>query len=137
MNTNTYTKLEFIAIREALADYAKSEEAKKAFHELEPMLNPNAIEAALDEAEDGLYLAENGFRVPVHSLSGVRAAMKMLSKEAVLTPHAFQDLNAFLEHAARMKRFMLEKESFLKRIGSYAYGIEPLEELTDQNFRCH
>ncbi len=132
MNTNTYTKLEFIAIREALADYAKSEEAKKAFHELEPMLNPNAIEAALDEAEDGLYLAENGFRVPVHSLSGVRAAMKMLSKEAVLTPHAFQDLNAFLEHAARMKRFMLEKESFLKRIGSYAYGIEPLEELTDQ-----
>ncbi len=132
MNTNAYTKLEFTNIRETLSDYAKSEEAKERLLGLEPMINPSAINAALDEAEDGFYLAENGFRVPVHSLSGVKNALKMLSKEAVLTPHALQDLNAFLEHAARMRRFMIEKEAFLKRIGSYAYGIEPLDELVDE-----
>ena len=131
LNTNTYNKLEFNEIRKNISEFAKSEEAKNRLLNVEPMLNPSAIRTALDEADDGRSLSEHGFRVPVHSLSGVRMAMKQLSKDAVLTPQSLQDLGEFLHHAGRMKNFMLEKALMLKRIGGYAHGIEELDELAN------
>ncbi|WP_430886028.1 endonuclease MutS2 [Fusibacter sp. JL216-2] len=132
MNTNTYTKLEFNQIRERISEFAKSEEAKNKLLNLEPMLNPNAIRTALDESDDGKRLAEDGFRVPVHSLNGVQMAMKQISKEAVLTPQGLQDLGEFLHHASRMKTFMLGKKGILRKIADYAYGIDPLDDIAEQ-----
>ena len=131
MNTNTYTKLEFNQIRKSISEFAKSEEAKAKLLVLEPMLNPHAIRTALDESDDGKRLAEDGFRVPVHSLNGVQMAMKQISKQAVLTPQGLQDLGDFLHHASRMKTFMLDKRGILRKIGDYAYGIDPLDDIAD------
>lgn len=136
MNTNAYEKLEFLEIRRTISDLAKSEEAKDLLLRLEPQINPNAVRASLDESDDGRWLAENGFRVPVHSLHGVKTALDQIGKQTVLSAQNLHDLGAFLNHCSRMKTFMKSSGLMLKKIADYASGLEALEDLEGQIRQC-
>ncbi len=136
MNKTAALMLEYNKVKNRLLDFAVSDLGKKAIAKLEPSLDINVILANLLETTEAKAIINISSSVPLLSLEGMENIMSKCSKESLLTPGEFTTIYEFLKASNKMKSFMKGKEYLAPRVCAYAYGINELEVVREEIYKC-
>lgn len=136
LNKTTLIMLEYDKIKEILMQYAVSEEGRQLIKNLEPSIDINVIKNWLNETTEAKNLLESNFRVPLHSLTGIKKTMEKLDINYTLNTEELVLLLDFIRNSKRMKNFMKSKELISPNICTYALSIYDLEDVSEEIDRC-
>lgn len=131
MNEATYRTLEFNKVLERIADYARSKEAKKQILALKPLTRINAIQNKINEVDDGRWIVESRYTLPIHSMTGVADLLHDVETGRLVSTKELNLLCEFLEHCERIRRFMEKHHVHMTQLGYYAEGFSQQSELMD------
>ncbi|WP_347548884.1 endonuclease MutS2 [Pseudalkalibacillus hwajinpoensis] len=131
MNTQTIKALEFDKIREAIAHYALSEEAKRDIQTLTPSVDLMVVENRLNETSEAKAIVKKISSVPLHGLHGILQVMKQLNKGVALRPDQLVTVLELIESGRKMKQFMVGKEWLAPTVSSYVLSLYDLNELEE------
>lgn len=129
MNQKTFEVLDFYTILEHVARFAFTERGKETVLSLEPSFNKKQIERWLEEIDEAKEVLKISSSVPVHSLDDVSQMMEQARKGMFLRPDQFSQLQSFLDHCGKLKRFMKDKQYVAPTVALYAESIEDLSDL--------
>src|SRR5574342_760589 len=71
LNQHTFKTLEFMKIKETIAQYTLTKEGKEKIDQLAPSTNKKQIEAWLDEVSEAVEILNKSASVPVHGMDGM------------------------------------------------------------------
>jgi len=127
--------LEFDRIRTMLAEQTLSNLGRELALQIEPQLNPNAIERAMLETTEARAVLDAGAQVPLWGLADGRPSVDRAVKGGVLQAAELVRLADCLRGCAELKRYMHSKRTKAPTLLLYAEGIVPLEGLTNEIYR--
>ncbi|QSS99525.1 endonuclease MutS2 [Pontibacillus sp. ALD_SL1] len=129
MNQKTFEVLDFYTILNEVARFAFTERGKETILSLTPSFNRKQIERWLEETDEAKEILKISSSVPVHSLDDVSRMIDQAKKGMFLRPDQFQQLQSFLDHCGKLKRFMSDKQYAAPTVALYAESIEDLSDL--------
>ncbi len=132
MNEQTIATLEFDKIRNEVAHYALSEEAKSKINTLTPSHDAHVVKSRLTETSEAKEIVKKSSSVPLHGLHGIIRVMKQLNKGVALRPDQLITVLDLIESGRKMKQFMAGKEWLAPTVSSYVYSLYELSDLEDE-----
>jgi DNA mismatch repair protein MutS2 len=136
MNKTAITLLEYDKIKEKLMEYAISEMGRDIIRKLLPTADINIAENWLMETTETRAIVNRSTGIPIHSLTGIEKVLEKFGKGSILNPEELNILLGILRSAARIKRFMGDKQSIAPHVSSYAFSMTELEDLSQEIERC-
>lgn len=136
MNKTAIFMMEYDKVKKRLLDFAVSDLGKRAISKLEPYIDVNVIAANQLETTEAKAIINISSSVPLLSLDGMENLMDKCTKNSLLTPSEFTTIYEFLKESNKMKKFMKGKEYLAPRVCAYAYGINELEVVREEIYKC-
>lgn len=124
--------LEYDKIKEKLAEYAVSDQAKGVIKELKPSTDINIIEGWLHETTEGCMIMDRCSSVPLYSLTGIDKVVSKLDKGGILYPEELSAILELLESVRRIRKFMIPMQDIAPGVSSYALSMHELKDLAEE-----
>ena len=105
--------LDFIKIKEELANHCSSIIAKEMALALEPMMNREKIQEALDETAEALRSWQTEIEQPLGGTRDIRESCKKSRKDFVLSREAIWDVYITIGAYKRMVKFKIHRISII------------------------
>lgn len=132
MQTDHLKALGFNDVKEQIAGYAHTDQAKQTILALKPSMNEKWIEQSMIEVEEAIKVLAVSSSVPIHTLDDVAYLLKQAKKGIFIRADQMARVISFLDHCHKLKRFMFDKEWMAPVISSFAYSIEDMANLEQQ-----
>ncbi|MGB7999555.1 MAG: endonuclease MutS2 [Anaerobacillus sp.] len=132
MNEKTIVTLEFDKIRNEVAHYALSEEAKREIQMLTPTYDAHVVKNRLNETSEAKAIVMKSSSIPLHGLHGIIRVINQLNKGVALRPDQLTTVLDLIESGRKMKQFMIGKEWLAPTVSSYVYSLYELSDLEDE-----
>lgn len=124
--------LEFDKIRQMLAGYALSEQAKEICSNLVPFHHINKIIEEQEQTEEACILVNYSGANPMVHFSDIRPSIQLAQKGGTLTPRALLNIAFSLRAAAKLYRSLLHDRGNTPKLSSIASALTLLPSL-EQN----
>lgn len=128
--------LEYDKVIESVQGFAISEMGKEKIGKLAPSFDMGVVQEWLSETTEACNIIQRSSHVPLPAMTGVSKVFARLGKGGVLQPEDLGIMQALLEGAARMKRFMQTREEIAPKVSTYAYSMADMEEVVQELHRC-
>lgn len=129
---NTEIILEFDKVKEKLADYACSTQAKDACHRLAPFLSETEAEAGLRDTTEGKLLIETFGMPPVSALEGVKEQVALARKGGCLSCRELEGIAGSLTAVKRMKDYLNRGKASQISLPYFEENLNPLSSLREE-----
>jgi len=136
MDKNTLEMLEFNKVKENIANFAISEEAKKLIYDLRPFNEYNKILKKINEVTEARKIIDIRDSVPISSIEGISSLILKLGKGITLMPGELTSVSKFLDSVKRLKVYMKSMEQESANISLYAKSMYELDELNKEILIC-
>ena len=130
MNTNN--TLEFNIIRERLASFALSENAKGKLLLLEPALSERECKNRIQETTEALKILEGIGNPPIPSMTELDKILDLATKGSMLIPEQLISICSFIISCKRMTSYLKKAETLNVSIASYGNAFYPLEMIFEE-----
>lgn len=135
MNNETFTKTQFIEIKQRLADYAISSFGKTLIDNLQPHSKLSVVEKRLKETEEAKQLLDSGLHVPFMGLQSAEHITKQLEKGFVLTPSELLEYADFLRSLRLIRQFFEKNQSIAPVLNRYGQGLNDFQEIEEEIYQ--
>ncbi|MDU6524891.1 MAG: endonuclease MutS2, partial [Enterococcus sp.] len=135
MNNETFTKTQFIEIKQQLANYAISSFGKTLIDNLQPHSKLSVVEKRLNETEEAKKLLDSGLRVPFMGLQSAEHITKQLEKGFVLTPSELLEYADFLRSLRLIRQFFEKNQSIAPLLNRYGQGLNDFQEIEEEIYQ--
>lgn len=136
MNHNTIEKLEYKRILEEVSRFALTTKGKQHISESHPIQHKKQLERMQEEIKEAIEVLKISASVPIHSLDEVDVYLEQGHKGLALRAEQLVNIQTFLDHCRKLKRFMRDKEHVAPTISTYVGSIEDLQQIEDELTRC-
>ncbi len=135
MNNETFTKTQFIEIKQQLANYAISSFGKTLIDNLQPHSKLSVVEKRLNETEEAKKLLDSGLHVPFMGLQSAEHITKQLEKGFVLTPSELLEYADFLRSLRLIRQFFEKNQSIAPLLNRYGQGLNDFQEIEEEIYQ--
>ncbi len=136
LNEKSMETLEMTMIREKLASYAVSEEAKKMAHALRPKESLEAMRKSHEEITEARRIIDTGALPPLNAQIGIRLGLDQIQKGMVLSPQSLYTVASFLSDQYKLTQFLKSKVTMAPHLGCYGESAKDLSELQADLIHC-
>lgn len=138
MNQKVFKTLEYIKIKNMLADYASSPGGKKLCQELAPLSGLKFLRKELTETSDGLSRLWHGGSLSFFGVRDIMASIKRLEVGSTLSQTELLEVSKLLDTALKVKSFGRGENDEEKSdsLTEYFNSIEPLSPVNNEVKRC-
>lgn len=136
LNTVTYQSLEFHKILNEVAAYAHTKRGSETILQLAPSYHRRQIESWLREVSEGVEMLTKSASIPIHSIEGVLEQLEQARKGQFIRAELLVAMHSFIDHVAKLKRYMNDKSFVAPTISTYVDSIEDLSQLDEELSRC-
>ncbi|WP_125154255.1 endonuclease MutS2 [Clostridium rectalis] len=120
MNTNTVDKLQYNKLKEIVKSYCVSGLGKKLIDKLKPSTNLKTVEERLNETMEGRVLLDCNNHIPLEGIFNINHILESIEKGLVLNAEDLIIMCNFLRGCRKIKKFIIDKESYAKALSAYA-----------------
>lgn len=110
MKTTYLEKLEFNKIKNILSSYAETDTGKKMCLNLQPSINKEKVQKALDETTEAVALIYRKGNLPLESIGDISNYILNLKNQNFLSAKALLELATLLKTSKTLKNYYFEKE---------------------------
>lgn len=128
MNKN-YQNLEFDRIRNLVASFAVSQEAKEAILTRQIKNNYNATTALLNETDEMSKILAAGFHVPFIASDSLTSLIQKVEKGMILKPEELEKIADLIQVTRLLKRFFVKHNDLAPNLSSYTDSLIILDDL--------
>jgi len=136
MNQDTFNKIEFDKIIDALSQFAVSLPGKETIRELVPSANLAVVKARLTETEQARALLEAGLHVPFMGLSKIDHLTSQVSKGFVLSAEELVEFADFLRSGRLIRDFFSKHQETAPLLAEYSTAIRTFQEAEETIYQA-
>lgn len=130
--TNTEQALEFNRIKEKLAEFAYTENAKNRLRSIQPYLSESELRSAVRDTTETRMLCEKAGNPPFSSMEGIDEYIKTAEMGACLTGEELENVEKVLTAVKRLKDYLEACKQYNCSIAYYEENLESMEEIRDE-----
>ncbi|RVU71477.1 MULTISPECIES: DNA mismatch repair protein MutS [Lactobacillus] len=134
MNKINNDELGLDRVRELVASYATTPEAKSLITQMAPKTSLNATTLLLNETAEMVEILQRGLHVPFVSSDSLKPLLQKVSKGLVLSAAELEKVADFIRVNRLLKRFLL-RQAQAPILISYGTEIEILTQLEDEIYQ--
>ncbi|MDT2827363.1 endonuclease MutS2 [Enterococcus viikkiensis] len=135
MTNETFTKTQFIEIKQRLANYAISSFGKTLIDNLQPHSKLSVVEKRLTETEEAKQLLDSGLHVPFMGLQSAEHITNQLEKGFILTPSELLEYADFLRSLRLIRQFFEKNQSIAPLLNRYGQGLNDFQEIEEEIYQ--
>lgn len=136
MNEVNCKKLEYDKIKSQLISFTMSSGGKSLAEKHQPSTDEAVVKEWLIETTEAAALLQTGTSVPLSAMEGIVPFLDGLGKGKICTERELEQLAAWLNTVAQMKRYMNEKRLIAPMISSYSDSMHDCPDIREQLQRC-
>lgn len=127
-------ELDFNRVKEIVAHYATTPEAKSEIMTTAPKISYNAVKLLLDETQEMLNILNRDLHVPFVSSDSLKPLMLKVKKGLILDADELEKIADFIRVNRLLKRFLLKQDD-APILNSYADELDVLDDLEQKIYR--
>ncbi|WP_152393559.1 endonuclease MutS2 [Paenibacillus guangzhouensis] len=136
MNQANLQRLEYVKVKELVAQHAASYLGRRHIEAMEPMTQLKLIRQKLDETAEAKEIIQSGGSVPIPSLEGLEHILDLMDTGYVFTEQDFMHIHTFLHSCAQLIKYMGTKAKIAPHFHAYATSMYELSALRTEIERC-
>jgi DNA mismatch repair protein MutS2 len=135
MNQETYSKTQFMAIKEKVKSYAISSYGKELIDRLQPSPKFSVVEKRLQETSEAKAILMANLHVPFMGLTNIEHLTKQVAKGFILEPAELMTYADFLRSNRLIQRFMEKNQLLAPLLAKYSDSLQLFPEVEDEIYR--
>ncbi|MCL2560317.1 MAG: hypothetical protein FWE07_07490 [Turicibacter sp.] len=132
MNTMTFEKLQYIALKERIKAHCVSGLGKALIDKIQPSSKLNVVKNRLNETTEAKAILAATGHVPFPGISNIAHIIAQLEKGMILEPTELTSISDFLRGCSKIKRFMEDNEFYAPTLASYAGSITEFRDIEEE-----
>ncbi|WBW97854.1 endonuclease MutS2 [Oceanirhabdus sp. W0125-5] len=132
MNINTFNTLGYNDLKEIIKGYCISGLGKQLIDKMLPSSNLTVIEKKLKETSEARKILDDSKHIPLEGIYDIRVLVEKVEKGGLLEADEVTHIGDFLRGCRKIKRFMLQQESYAPILSEYAYSMSELSNIEEE-----
>lgn len=135
MNKNINDEVEFSRVKDLVASYATSPEAKDIIKAYQVRTNLSAVEGLLTETEEMVSILNKRLHMPFIASDSIMPLLKKVDKGLILDPNELEKIADFIRVNRLLQRFFAKQKTMTPTLFSYANELQLLDDLEDEIYQ--
>lgn len=132
MNTNTLNTLGYKDFKEIIKGYCVSGLGKQLIDKMVPSSNITVIEKKLSETSEARKILDDSKHIPLEGIYDIRELVEKVEKGGFLEADEATHIGDFLRGCRKIKKFMVQQESYAPILSEYAYSMNELRHIEEE-----